>query len=175
MLRSIKDGGDAPAGLVRQGSRADGDDGIHAAGAVGRDAIERARAALTPSWAGRRLVIVDGFLLFGPSVPASLRDLFDVKVLLRARYEEAKARRARRNGYVTLEGFWADPEGYFDEVVWPNYEREYGGLVAGVGEGGGRAGGVWVSGLGWGVEECLGWVGGVLGGEVEGEGEGAVG
>ena len=26
---------------------------------------------------------------------------------------------------MTLEGFWEDPEGYVDEVVWPNYVREH--------------------------------------------------
>lgn len=26
---------------------------------------------------------------------------------------------------MTLEGFWEDPEGYVDEVVWPNYIAEH--------------------------------------------------
>lgn len=26
-----------------------------------------------------------------------------------------------RDGYVTLEGFWKDPPGYVDKIVWPNY------------------------------------------------------
>lgn len=146
------------------------------------------------------LVIVDGFLLFGRSVPASLRDLFDVKILLRADKAEAKRRRERRNGYVTLEGFWRDPEGYFEDVVWPGWVREHGFLLVGEGDGGGGGGegeggkgkggkgkgggkggggtervfeeeGVWrvfLSDPGWGLEECLEWVVGVVRGRVEG-------
>jgi nicotinamide/nicotinate riboside kinase len=36
---------------------------------------------------------------------------------------QAKQRRESRTGYVTIEGFWADPPGYFDKIVWPNYAR----------------------------------------------------
>lgn len=113
----------------------------------------------------RQLVIVDGFLLFGKSVPESLRGLFDIKILLRAGYEEAKRRREARNGYVTLEGFWRDPEGYFDMVVWPNYVREHGEMIGG-GDGGGQR--VWFSEPEWGLERCLEWVFGVVRREVEG-------
>lgn len=37
----------------------------------------------------------------------------------------ATARREARDGYVTLEGFWADPPGYVDKVVWPNYAASH--------------------------------------------------
>ena len=105
-----------------------------------------------------------------------MRDLFDVKVLLRAGRGQARARRAGRGAYVTLEGFWQDPEGYFDRVVWPNYVEEHGGMVDGVdGEGvvegeGSFGQRVHCSDPGWGVEECLEWVVGVLGGEMEARG-----
>lgn len=75
----------------------------------------------------RRLVVVDGFLLLGESVK-EIGAQFDVKVLLRAKYEDAKRRREGRAGYVTLEGWWEDPPGYFDKVVWPNYVEEHGFL-----------------------------------------------
>ena len=75
------------------------------------------------------VVIVDGFLLFGRSVP-QLRAAFDLRLLLRARYADAKARRERRSGYVTLEGFWEDPPGYVDDVVWPGYVEEHAYLFA---------------------------------------------
>ena len=75
----------------------------------------------------KQLVILDGFLLFGESV-RQVRDVLDVKVFLRAKYESAKDRRENRTGYVTLEGFWEDPPGYFDRVVWPNYVEQHGFL-----------------------------------------------
>lgn len=120
--------------------------------------------------------MVEGFLLFGRSVPVGVRDLFDVKVLLRAGRGQARARRAGRGAYVTLEGFWQDPEGYFDRVVWPNYVEEHGGMVDGVDgdgvvEGEGSFGQrVHCSDPRWGVEECLEWVVGVVGGEMEARG-----
>ena len=75
----------------------------------------------------KRLVIMDGFLLFGESMQQA-RELLDMKILLRAKYENAKYRRENRTGYVTLEGFWEDPPGYVDQVVWPNYIEEHGFL-----------------------------------------------
>jgi nicotinamide/nicotinate riboside kinase len=79
---------------------------------------------------GRRVVIVDGFLLLGESVK-EVRQLFDLRVLLRADYESAKRRREARKGYVTLEGFWEDPPGYVDDVVWPGFVEEHGFLFEG--------------------------------------------
>ena len=49
----------------------------------------------------------------------------DIKVLLRVSYAKAKARREARSGYVTLEGFWEDPPGYVDKIVWPNYVEDH--------------------------------------------------
>ncbi|KAI4253451.1 MAG: hypothetical protein L6R42_007576, partial [Xanthoria sp. 1 TBL-2021] len=72
----------------------------------------------------QRILILDGFLLFTPSVPAAFRSLLDLKILLRAPYADAKRRRESRSGYVTMEGWWEDPPGYFDKVVWPNYVEE---------------------------------------------------
>lgn len=167
--------GDPLAGLTRQGNFEN--DGVHSVqGGISTEVIERMRNEVRESWLagpagsreGRKIVFVDGFLLFGKSVPAPLRDLFDVKILLRARYEDAKRRREGRSGYVTLEGFWRDPEGYFDGVVWPNFVGEHEGLVE-VGEGEGRFGEeVWCSDERWGLERCLEWVVGVLGREVRG-------
>ena len=77
------------------------------------------------------LAILDGFLLFGKNVNAAVRTRIDIKMLLRANYAKAKERRERRSGYVTLEGFWEDPPGYVDRVVWPNYVEEHGFLFEG--------------------------------------------
>lgn len=182
VLRTIKEGSggdEVLSDLLRQGNFDNGneDDGVHGAvKGIPSEALERVKSDLQ-NWIGhvlrgRQLVIVDGFLLFGKSIPASFQTLFDIKILLRARYEDAKRRREKRNGYVTLEGFWEDPEGYFDEVVWPNYVADYGELIEeGEGDDGGKVGGkggVSLSDPGWGLEECLEWVVGVLRGEIEG-------
>lgn len=61
----------------------------------------------------------------------------DIKFFLRVSYAKTKARREARSGYVTLEGFWEDPPGYVDKIVWPNYVEDHrwmfeGGDVEGV-------------------------------------------
>ncbi|MCJ1356749.1 MAG: ribosylnicotinamide kinase [Icmadophila ericetorum] len=70
----------------------------------------------------KKLVILDGFLLFGERI-RSVREALDLKIMLRARFETAKQRREARSGYVTLEGFWEDPPGYVEKIVWPNYVK----------------------------------------------------
>ncbi|KAF4451395.1 hypothetical protein F53441_5661 [Fusarium austroafricanum] len=92
-------------------------------------ASQRAKvdAALAPDHPLRnnlRLCLLDGFLLYSPSMSA-IKPNLDIKVFLRTTYEKAKARREARDGYVTLEGFWADPPGYVDKIVWPNYVEEH--------------------------------------------------
>ncbi|KAJ6782580.1 hypothetical protein PWT90_05696 [Aphanocladium album] len=71
-----------------------------------------------------RMCLFDGFLLYSKSM-TELAPSLDLKVLLRASYAQAKARREARDGYVTLEGFWKDPPGYVDDIVWPNYVKEH--------------------------------------------------
>jgi nicotinamide/nicotinate riboside kinase len=77
-----------------------------------------------PEWAGRRICVVEGFLLFSEDMKA-IRSLFDIKLFLRTSYVTAKRRREARTGYVTLLGFWQDPPGYVDDVVWPNYVKDH--------------------------------------------------
>ena len=55
----------------------------------------------------------------------------DAKLFVRASLAAAKRRREARDGYVTLEGFWSDPPGYVDRVVWPNYVREHAWMFEG--------------------------------------------
>ncbi|CAD6566633.1 MAG: ribosylnicotinamide kinase [Alectoria sarmentosa] len=176
VLRTIKEGGEAPADLVRQGNF---EDGVHGVKGIEPEVIERMKREVE-AWPeavkGRKLVIVDGFLLFGQSIPAPLRDLFDIKFLLRASYEDAKRRRENRNGYVTLEGFWQDPPGYFDRVVWPNYLEEHGDLFrfgaddpdGPLDEARGSARRICFSDPHWGLERCLEWIVGVMRREIEG-------
>ncbi|KFG84955.1 nicotinamide riboside kinase 1 [Metarhizium anisopliae] len=74
--------------------------------------------------ANLRLCLLDGFLLYSPSMQA-VHSHLDLKLFVRASYAKAKARREARDGYVTIEGFWADPPGYVDKIVWPNYVEEH--------------------------------------------------
>ncbi|KAL9059890.1 MAG: hypothetical protein Q9162_000960 [Coniocarpon cinnabarinum] len=69
-------------------------------------------------------VFIDGFLLYSQQLK-NVRDLLDVKLFLRTNYQTTKARREARSGYVTLEGFWKDPPGYVDQIVWPNYVKDH--------------------------------------------------
>lgn len=73
---------------------------------------------------GLSIAIIDGFLLFAETM-TDIRSLFDVKLFLRTDYKTAKTRREARQGYVTIEGFWEDPPGYVDKVVWPNYVKDH--------------------------------------------------
>jgi nicotinamide/nicotinate riboside kinase len=81
-------------------------------------------AILTSSSNPIRLCIFDGFLLYSQSM-ISIQPHIDIKLFLRVSYAKAKARREARSGYVTLEGFWEDPPGYVDKIVWPNYVDDH--------------------------------------------------
>ena len=113
-----------------------GVDGVHAVrkhpiSAQKIAALRRKVASWPEEVKRRRIVLVEGILLYSSHGPLSvLTELFDVKVLLRCTYTAAKRRREMRNGYVTLEGFWQDPPGYFDEVVWPGFVKTYGDLFS---------------------------------------------
>ncbi|AEO61584.1 hypothetical protein MYCTH_2311889 [Thermothelomyces thermophilus ATCC 42464] len=89
-----------------------------------------------------RVCILDGFLLYSPppstptptststaaaaaaAVSSPLRGVMaqlDVKLFLKASKAKALERRGARDGYVHVDGFWKDPPGYVERVVWPNY------------------------------------------------------
>lgn len=70
------------------------------------------------------LCILDGFLLYTPPLKR-IMSLLDLKVFLLVSRATAIRRREARIGYVTVEGFWADPEGYAADVVWPNYAESH--------------------------------------------------
>ncbi|KIW15745.1 hypothetical protein PV08_05795 [Exophiala spinifera] len=95
-----------------------------------------------------RICILEGFLLFPPSPSDSsasfktaaqglagdettdllelhdlTQSLLDVKLFLPCTKAQMIERRERRTGYVTLEGFWKDPPGYVEDLVWVNYRR----------------------------------------------------
>jgi nicotinamide/nicotinate riboside kinase len=70
------------------------------------------------------ICLFDGFLLYSESL-APVQSQLDLKLFLRVSYAKAKARREARSGYATLEGFWEDPPGYVDKIVWPNYVENH--------------------------------------------------
>lgn len=116
------------------------------------------------------ILICDGFLLYSESM-CHIRDLFDVKLFLRTDYATAKPRREARSGYVTLEGFWEDPPGYVDKIVWPNYVKDHAFMFEGGDVEGGKVKGSTVRELGIEVMPkeaqgsmtmCLEWAYGVL-------------
>ncbi|KAJ9645936.1 ribosylnicotinamide kinase [Coniosporium tulheliwenetii] len=97
---------------------------------LGRGRYGQVRASVREG--GMRVCIIDGFLLFSEEMQKEgVREMFDLRLFLRAPYAVAKKRREERQGYVTLEGFWADPPGYVDDVVWPNYVKDHGFLFRG--------------------------------------------
>ncbi|KAK0117220.1 ribosylnicotinamide kinase [Cadophora gregata f. sp. sojae] len=79
---------------------------------------------LSDSETAIRLCVFDGFLLYSKPL-APIQPQMDIKLFLRVSYAKAKARREARSGYVTLEGFWEDPPGYVDKIVWPNYVEDH--------------------------------------------------
>lgn len=91
-----------------------------------------------PKQPSLRICLLDGFLLYSPPHLRPIMAQLDVKLLLRASRARAVARRAARDGYVTLEGFWKDPPGYVEKVVWPNYVDSHGWLFEGGKVDGGR-------------------------------------
>lgn len=102
-------------------------------------AAQKARVAswLSPGQPGHavlesdeRICLLDGFLLYAPAVAPVMASL-DVRLFLLVSHQKAAARREARDGYVTLEGFWKDPPGYVDRIVWPNYAESHAWLFEG--------------------------------------------
>ncbi|SPO05780.1 related to M.pneumoniae uridine kinase udk [Cephalotrichum gorgonifer] len=71
-----------------------------------------------------RLCLFDGFLMYSAETAGAMKRM-DIKLFLLVSREKATQRREARDGYVTLEGFWKDPPGYVEKIVWPNYAKEH--------------------------------------------------
>lgn len=93
-----------------------------------------------------RICILDGFLLYSPpptsptststttATTSPLRPIMahlDIKLFLHASRAAALQRRSARDGYVHMDGFWKDPPGYVEQVVWPNYAAAHRWLFEG--------------------------------------------
>lgn len=85
-----------------------------------------------------RVCLLDGFLLYSPPTFSRVMDLIDIRLFLQVSHARATQRRGARDGYVTLEGFWKDPPGYVDDVVWPNYVEAHRWMFVGGDVEGGR-------------------------------------
>lgn len=124
-LRDIKQHGKSPDWLVsKEDQNSVGEHGVSEADLQRLRNEVKSWLAARPEWDQRRICLVDGFLLFSQDME-DIRSIFDVRLFLRTSYETAKRRREARTGYVTLEGFWADPPGYVDKIVWPNYVHDH--------------------------------------------------
>ncbi|KAI5948931.1 NRK1 [Candida theae] len=77
---------------------------------------------------GKKLVFIDGFMLFHNP---ELVDLFDIELLFHASFSTLKQRRESRGGYNTAEGFWVDPPDYFEKIVWPGFVNSHKYLFVG--------------------------------------------
>lgn len=119
-LTHIKQTGQFPPRLIsKEDQNSVGEVSIHSSII---EALKNSAAENLPS--STPIAIIDGFLLYSQAM-SSVRSIFDVKLLLHTDYDTVKARREARSGYVTLEGFWEDPPGYVDGVVWPNYAKDH--------------------------------------------------
>ncbi|OAL51155.1 P-loop containing nucleoside triphosphate hydrolase protein [Pyrenochaeta sp. DS3sAY3a] len=124
-LQQIKEHGKSPDWLVsKEDQNSVGEHGVPEAEIQKLKGEVHGWLADRPDWKNRRIGIVDGFLLFSEEMK-DIRTIFDVKLFLRTSYQTAKRRREARTGYVTLEGFWEDPPGYVDNIVWPNYVKDH--------------------------------------------------
>ncbi|KAJ2348753.1 ribosylnicotinamide kinase [Coemansia sp. RSA 2673] len=79
------------------------------------------------------IILVEGILLFHDGDQSSDHhpgSVCDTGVFIYAQYDTLKTRRESRTAYATVEGVWADPPGYFDALVWPNFVKYHAGFVA---------------------------------------------
>ncbi|KAH7392549.1 P-loop containing nucleoside triphosphate hydrolase protein [Pyrenochaeta sp. MPI-SDFR-AT-0127] len=124
-LQYVKEHGKSPDWLVsKEDQNSVGEHGVPEAEVVKLKNEVSMWLEQRADWQERRICIVDGFLLFSEDMK-DIRSLFDVRLFLRTSYRTAKKRREARSGYVTLEGFWEDPPGYVDQIVWPNYVQDH--------------------------------------------------
>lgn len=82
--------------------------------------IEDLKQSLRGKLEDYQIVLVDGFMLFHED---KLLELFDLKLFYYATHDCLKTRRSKRKGYSTVAGFWVDPPNYFDDYVWPAFEK----------------------------------------------------
>jgi nicotinamide/nicotinate riboside kinase len=92
---------------------------------VPQSVISTLQKQLEPLLEDRKLILIDGFMLFHD--PEIIR-LFDLRIFVRSSYETLKTRRYNRSGYQTADSLWVDPPNYFDDIVYPAYAESHGHL-----------------------------------------------
>ncbi|KAJ2491606.1 ribosylnicotinamide kinase [Coemansia sp. RSA 2050] len=98
-----------------------------------KEQVLRSLGVADTSQAPFSIVLVEGILLFHDSDQNSgchPGTVCDTGVFIYAQYKTLKARRESRTSYATVEGVWADPPGYFDSLVWPNFVKYHAGFLA---------------------------------------------
>jgi nicotinamide/nicotinate riboside kinase len=70
----------------------------------------------------KTVLIVEGFLYFHDE---KFLKLIDNLIFTFSDFDALLERRNSREGYETIEGFWKDPENYFELSVYPSYLRFY--------------------------------------------------
>ncbi|KAI9297735.1 P-loop containing nucleoside triphosphate hydrolase protein [Neoconidiobolus thromboides FSU 785] len=70
----------------------------------------------------KKTVIVEGFLFFHEE---RFLKLITKGFLIWTNFDTLLQRRNSRDGYETKEGFWKDPENYFEKIVWPSFLKYY--------------------------------------------------
>ncbi|KAI8801214.1 P-loop containing nucleoside triphosphate hydrolase protein [Cladochytrium replicatum] len=83
-----------------------------------KNRVHEAKAKRAVDRGSLEIIFVDGFLMYDDD---NIVGTFDLPLFLKADYDTLMRRRKARAGYITLEGYWVEPEGYFDKVVYPNY------------------------------------------------------
>ncbi|CEP19702.1 hypothetical protein [Parasitella parasitica] len=112
-------------GQLPEGFRSTEESNVHdGSSLVSREASIKLQETLAPlldKYNNVIFVFVDGFLLYWDN---NVSQQLDCKISFKASYETLKTRRENRQGYHTLEGYWVDPPGYFDNIVWPEYLKQ---------------------------------------------------
>jgi nicotinamide/nicotinate riboside kinase len=68
----------------------------------------------------QKIILVDGFLIYNYDKKDSI---YDLRIFMKSSISTLKSRRESRNQYNTKDGFWKDPENYFDLIVLPEYKK----------------------------------------------------
>ncbi|CDR46186.1 CYFA0S22e01024g1_1 [Cyberlindnera fabianii] len=89
---------------------------------VAPEVLKQVKEMILPHLMGRKLIIVDGFMMFHD---LSIIELFDIRIFIKASHDTLKQRRESRFGYQTQQTFWVDPPGYFDKIVYPAYAESH--------------------------------------------------
>lgn len=96
-------------------------------------------------------------------VDERVMEALDVKIFLRCRRDVARLRREGRSVYADIEGYWKDPPGYWDKIVWPDYVKTHkrlfvnGNVEGELDEEVISSQGIHSPGIDWSMSEILSW------------------